>query len=83
MTDAIEQLSCQEVVELVTDYLEGALPAEERARFEQHLESCEGCRRYVEQMRMTLGLTGELTPESLTPQGEQALLKAFRDWRSS
>ena len=83
MTNAVEQLSCQELVELVTDYLEGALPAEERARFEEHLAPCAGCTRYVEQMRTTLRIAGELTPASLTPEAEEALLAAFRNWRES
>jgi anti-sigma factor RsiW len=82
VTDAVEQLSCQELVELVTDYLEGVLPAAERARFDAHLAICKGCRRYVEQMRVTLRVTGELTPESLSPEAEGALLSAFRAWRA-
>jgi anti-sigma factor RsiW len=83
VTNPVEQLSCQEVVELVTDYLEGALPVDERQRFEEHLARCTGCRRYVEQMRTTLSLTGELSSETLTPEAEQALLDAFRTWRQS
>ncbi len=82
MTETVEQLSCQELVELVTDYLEGALAPDERARFETHLEPCGGCRRYLEQIRTTVELTGRLTPAQLSPDAEAALLGAFRDWKS-
>ncbi len=82
MTVPVEQLSCQEVVELVTDYLEGALPDDERGRFEQHLASCDGCWRYLEQMRATLRVTGELPPVGLSADAEQALVEAFRDWKA-
>ena len=83
MTTSIEQLSCQELVELVTEYLEGVLPADDRARFEQHLEPCAGCREYVAQIRTTIELAGEVTPADLTFEAEQALLAAFRDWKAS
>jgi len=78
-----EEISCQELVELVTDYLEGGMPAELRVRFERHIESCEGCRTHLEQMRATIRLTGELAPESLTPEAETTLLAAFRGWHRS
>ncbi len=78
----VQGLSCQELVELVTDYLEAALPPEERERFEQHLDECGNCREYLAQMRTTIELAGELTPESLSPGAEQALREAFRTWRS-
>ncbi len=82
MTETVEQLSCQELVELVTDYLEDALPPVERARFEAHIEPCDGCRAYLEQIRTTIELTGRLTPEQLEPAAATALLGAFRDWHS-
>jgi len=75
-----EQLNCQELVELVTDYLEGALPPEELARFEEHIAHCVGCRAYLAQMRATIDVTGRIDPSSLSPQAEAALLDAFRDW---
>jgi anti-sigma factor RsiW len=75
-----DELSCQELVELVTDYLEGAMPPELRARFDRHIERCAGCRAYLEQMRETIRATGALTPDSLTPEAERTLLEAFRDW---
>ena len=82
MTNGVEQLSCQELVELVTDYLEGALPEEERARFEQHVGPCDGCREYVEQMRTTIELAGRIEPRELSPEAERALLAAFRHWKA-
>jgi anti-sigma factor RsiW len=80
VSTSIEQLSCQELVELVTDYLEEALPAGERASFEHHIEGCAGCHEYVRQMRQTIELTGSLTPADISPEAEAALLAAFRDW---
>jgi anti-sigma factor RsiW len=82
MRSDVEQLSCQEVVELVTDYVEGVLPDEERGRFEEHLRGCEGCRQYVEQMRTTIRLTGELGPRDMSAAAERSLLEAFRNWKS-
>jgi anti-sigma-K factor RskA len=84
MSVSIEQLSCQELVELVTDYLEGVLSAGERASFEHHIrgEGCKGCREYVHQMRQTIELTGSLTPADISPEAQAALLGAFGDWRA-
>jgi anti-sigma factor RsiW len=79
----IEQLSCRELVELVTDYLEDALSSEERARFEAHIGLCNGCRVYLEQMRQTIELLGHLPEEALSPDAERELLAAFRGWRAS
>jgi anti-sigma factor RsiW len=75
-------LTCQELVELVTDYLEGALPEPERARFDAHIGGCEHCTAYIEQMRATITLTGRLRPEELPPKTVDELLEAFRDWRA-
>ena len=75
-------LTCVELVELVTDYLEGALSPRERARFDAHLAECDGCQAYIEQMRTVIALTGRLTGEAIPPEGERALLDAFRLWRS-
>ena len=74
-------LSCREMVELVTDYLEDALPGTERARFEAHIAGCDGCTAYLEQMRATIALTGRLTEEEIPPGALEALLREFRDWR--
>jgi anti-sigma factor RsiW len=79
----VELLSCRELVELVTDYLEGALPDEEQARFEEHIAGCGGCKTYVEQIRQTIEALGHLPDEALTPDAERVLLEAFRGWRSS
>jgi anti-sigma factor RsiW len=68
MSTSVEQLSCQELVELVTDYLEGALPGDGRAAFDHHIEGCTGCREYVRQMRTTIELTGRLTTADITPE---------------
>jgi anti-sigma factor RsiW len=76
-----DDLSCQELVELVTDYLEGAMSDELRLRFERHIERCTGCRAYVEEMRQTIRATGSVTVEAVTPEAERALLEAFRGFR--
>lgn len=76
----VETLSCQELVELVTDWLEGALDERHRRAFEEHLAACSGCTEYVEQLRATIELTGTLTPEDLSPEAEETLLQAFRGW---
>jgi anti-sigma factor RsiW len=78
---ALAHLSCRELVELVTAYLEGTLPAGARKRFEAHLTECDGCSTYLEQMRTTIRLSGALRVEDVSPQAERALLQAFREWR--
>jgi anti-sigma factor RsiW len=78
-----ESLSCQELVELVTDYLEGALDDRHLRAFERHLAGCDACPEYVEQLRTTIRLVGTLTPDDLTRDAETALLQAFRDWKRS
>ena len=82
MTDMTD-LTCRELVELVTDYLEGALSAAQRARFEEHLTKCTGCRNYLAQMRETIKLAGTLTEESITPQARDDLLGVFRNWKKA
>lgn len=77
------ELTCKELVELVTDYLEGALAPAEHARFEDHLATCGGCTAYVEQIRTTIRLTGGLAEEDLEPPARDALLRLFRDWKAS
>jgi predicted anti-sigma-YlaC factor YlaD len=73
-------LTCHEVVELVTDYLEGALPDDIRRRVEDHLSVCDGCTRYLDQMRETIRLTGMLTEDQIPEDQKTALLDAFRSW---
>jgi anti-sigma factor RsiW len=82
MADDVE-LTCKELVELVTDYLEGALAPAERARFEAHLATCSGCRSYLEQMRHTIALLGGLPEASLSEEARGELLTLFRHWRSA
>ena len=76
----VEAFSCQELVELVTDYLEGALAPADVRRFEEHIADCDGCTEYLGQFRRTIELTGTLTPGDLTPEAESALLAVFRAW---
>jgi anti-sigma factor (TIGR02949 family) len=76
-----EDLSCQEVVELVTDFLEGALSTADHARIEEHLAACEGCLTYVDQVRQTVRIVGALREEDLDPELRAGLVGAFRGWR--
>ena len=76
-----EDLSCRELVELVTDYLEGALSPEDRARFDEHLRVCDGCSAYLEQFRETIRLTGTLREDSIEPAARDELLEQFKDWK--
>lgn len=70
------------LVELVTAYLDGRLPGEERALFEAHLAECPGCVAHVEQARTTVRLAGRLCEEDLTPAARDSLLAAFRGWKA-
>ncbi len=76
-------MKCREVVELMTDYLEGSLSPAEAARFEEHIAGCDGCRGYLEQMRKTRGLTGRLAAEPMSDRLREELTSAFRTWRST
>lgn len=75
-------LVCQQAVELVTDYLEGALSRRDRRRFEGHLAGCPHCTEYLAQMRMTIKLTGSVTPGDLTPQMRSELIDLYRNFRN-
>jgi predicted anti-sigma-YlaC factor YlaD len=75
-------LACQQVVELVTEYLENELSARDRRRFEAHLRHCQHCTEYIDQMRTVIRLTGSLTPEDLSPEVEDELLSVFHRWKS-
>ena len=77
------ELTCREMVELMTAYLESALPPDERARFETHLSGCDGCTNYLEQMRETIAATGRVPVGALPAALEEQLLEAFRGWSSS
>jgi anti-sigma factor RsiW len=74
-----EDLACIDAVELVTEYLEGALPAEDVGRLERHLETCPGCAEYVDQMRALAGSLEGLGGDTLAAQTRAALIAAFRD----
>ncbi|HEV2892821.1 MAG TPA: zf-HC2 domain-containing protein [Actinomycetota bacterium] len=76
-----EDLECREVVEVVTDYLEGAMPPGERLRFDHHLALCEGCQAYLEQMRTVIRVAGRPAVDAVPPETMAGLLRAFRDWR--
>jgi anti-sigma factor RsiW len=75
----MDDLACIEEVELVTDYLEGALPADQVARLERHLESCPGCTEYLEQMRSIAGALGGLAEGSIPAEMRNRLIEAFRN----
>jgi hypothetical protein len=82
MSEQVEEMSCKEIVELVTEYLEGSLPVHEVRRFEAHLELCEGCVTYIEQMRTSIALSGRLSELPLEPHTRAALIETFRNWKS-
>jgi anti-sigma factor RsiW len=75
-----EDISCREIVQIVNDYVEGALPADEREAVELHLNLCDGCSDYLEQLRLSIALVGELPAESLSPELEEELCLAFRSF---
>jgi len=81
-TDSSE-MACKELVEVITDYLEGALPPQEMARFEAHLAVCRSCQTYLEQMRHVISTLGKLSPESIPPEGKEELLEVFRAWKKA
>jgi anti-sigma factor RsiW len=74
------EIACQQAVELVTDYLEGALSSRERARLEKHLRACRHCTEYVRQIRTTIDVTGRVTAKSLTPKARRELVALYREW---
>ena len=76
------KMTCRELVQLITDYLEGGLSRRDRRRFERHLRGCDGCPTYVEQMRETVRVAGVLREDDLAPAVRDELLAVFRDWKS-
>lgn len=76
-----QKLACKEVVELVTDYLEGVLLPEQRAQLEEHLADCPGCRNYIEQVRLTISMLHNLAQEPVFPETKEELLLLFRQWK--
>ena len=79
----LQEMTCAELVELITEYVEGALPMPDRVRFEQHLGSCRGCRAYFEQMQQTIRTLGRLTEDTIPPPARDELLQVFRNWKQS
>jgi len=78
---ATHQLICQEIIEVITDYLEGAMDRQLRAAFEAHLADCPHCTHYLEQMRAMIRVSGTIEAESLSPEFRDGLVAAFREWR--
>ena len=78
----MSEMACNELVEVVTEYLEGTLGEDDRLRFEAHLEECPFCVDHVEQLRETIMATGQLRLDSLAPERRAELLEAFRGWRA-
>jgi anti-sigma factor RsiW len=76
-------MTCRQVVELMTDYLEGALSAADRARFEEHIAGCDGCRAYLAQLATTRRVLRKLADEPIPPDLEADLVKAFQNWKST
>jgi anti-sigma factor RsiW len=76
-----EEMSCRELVDVVTDYLEGNMAPQERRRFDAHLADCPYCVNYLDQMRATIAALGGLTEESISSEARGELLEAFRGWR--
>jgi anti-sigma factor RsiW len=79
MNDAQSDIACIDEVEVITDYLEGALPDAERRRLQEHLETCPGCTEYLEQMRTIAGSLGGLREESIPPELRRSLIASFRE----
>ena len=76
-------LTCRELVELVTDYLEGRLSRADRARFDAHIADCGNCSEYVKQFEQTIALTGTLREDDVDPAARDALLTQFAQWRNA
>jgi len=78
-----DDITCAELVELVTDYLDGGLAPELAERFEEHLVICDGCSTHIEQMEETIRVTGSLCEDDLDPEVADRLLAAFRGWNQA
>jgi anti-sigma factor RsiW len=76
------EMTCRELVEVVSDYLDGRLPADDTRRLEEHLGECGYCTEYIDQMRLTIAAVGDLTGDSISPETRGELLEAFRGWRN-
>ena len=80
-TDDADDLACTEEVEIMTDYLEGALAPAVALRLERHLETCPGCSEYLRQMRTVAGSLRGLTHDTISDRARDDLIAAFRDFR--
>jgi len=80
MSKTDDEMACQQLVELVTAYLDGRLTLPERLGFEAHLVACSGCQAYLEQMRLTLGVLGTLSKRTISPEARERLLSIYRAW---
>lgn len=78
-----KEFSCRELVELITEYLENAMAAPERQRFEKHIYGCKGCERYLDQFRQTIRTLGHLDEADIEPAARDRLLGAFRTWKQA
>jgi anti-sigma factor RsiW len=77
---SVREPTCQEVAELLTDYLEGLLTPREHARFDRHIAACRDCTLYIEQMRLTIAVSGRIRSDEIPPGVREELLQAFRGW---
>ncbi|HTR70571.1 MAG TPA: zf-HC2 domain-containing protein [Mycobacteriales bacterium] len=82
MTLLARDLACQQAVELITDYLEGTLARKHRRRLERHLRACENCSTYLEQIRASIALSGQVDPDRLDPATREGLMDLYRKYRS-
>lgn len=81
-TNLVDELTCQQLVELVTEYLEGAMDSTTQERFATHIALCRPCEEYVDQVRLTIGLLGRLdSDQANTYNPPPKLLEIFRGWR--
>ena len=81
MRDPLPEMPCQELVEVISDYLEDRLSPADRTRFEAHLEQCEACRTYLDQFRQTISALGRLPQQTLSAEARAALVAAFKGFR--
>ena len=77
-----DEMSCRDLVEVITDYLEGTMDPADRLRFDAHLGECPYCVNYLDQMRATISALGQLTEDAIRPEARDELLAAFRGWRA-
>lgn len=75
------EITCREVVEIVGDYLAARMEPADQVRFEQHLHACTWCMTYLDQLRATIDLTGQLSEDAIDPSVKDGLVAAFRRWK--